>query len=363
MSCSRPARSAVWVSRFSSLAMMAESIGDFLGVLEDVLAVACPELELAQQLDELGMDVVDLELQDGVLALLLDFLFELLLDVFDDLLDAGGMDTAVDDQLLDGQPGHLAPDGVEAREDDRFGRVVHDDVDAGGQLEGADVPSLAADDPALHVIGGQVDHRNRGFHDMLGGRALDGLADDFPGQGLAFLPGFFLNAADDLHGFKPRFILDFFDELALGLLLGQARDALHLLHLLLDQAVDLFFLEVDFLFLLEKPSLLLGEFPFLALHGLEASVQVLFLVQEPALHLVDFLPPVSGLLLEIGLEVDVFLFELGTRPLDDLVGLFAGLFQRLFRLLSGLEDGARGGLFPGEEGDDRHGPDKNGSGT
>ena len=79
------------------------------------------------------------------------------------------MDAAVGDQLLHGQPGHLAPDRVEAREDDRLGRVVDDDVDAGGHLEGADVPALAADDPPLHLVARQVDDRHRRLDDVLGG--------------------------------------------------------------------------------------------------------------------------------------------------------------------------------------------------
>ena len=57
------------------------------------------------------------------------------------------------EQLLERQPGDLAAHAVEAREDDRAGRVVDDEVDPGELLQGADVASLAADDPALHVVG------------------------------------------------------------------------------------------------------------------------------------------------------------------------------------------------------------------
>ena len=51
----------------------------------------------------------------------------------------------------------LAADAVERREDDRVRRVVDDEVDAGQMLERADVAALAADDPALHVVGGELD--------------------------------------------------------------------------------------------------------------------------------------------------------------------------------------------------------------
>ena len=55
----------------------------------------------------------------------------------------------------------LAPHRIEAGEDHRLGRVVDDDVDAGDDLERADVAALAADDPALHVVARQVDDRHR----------------------------------------------------------------------------------------------------------------------------------------------------------------------------------------------------------
>ncbi len=69
----------------------------------------------------------------------------------------------------------LPADGVEARQDDRLGRVVDDDIDARGHLQSPDVAALAADDPALHVVGGQVDDGHRRLDDVLGGGPLDGV--------------------------------------------------------------------------------------------------------------------------------------------------------------------------------------------
>ena len=65
------------------------------------------------------------------------------------------MDAAVGDELGERDPGDLAADRVEARDDDGLGRVVDDQVDAGRLLEGADVAALAADDPALHLVAGR----------------------------------------------------------------------------------------------------------------------------------------------------------------------------------------------------------------
>ena len=46
---------------------------------------------------------------------------------------------------------------IEGGDDDGFRRVVDDEVDARQVLERADVATLASDDSALHVVGGQLD--------------------------------------------------------------------------------------------------------------------------------------------------------------------------------------------------------------
>ena len=81
------------------------------------------------------------------------------------------MDAAVGDQPLDGLLRDLAAVGIEAREDDRAGRVVDDQVDAGGELERADVAPLAADDASLQIVARQIDDRDGGLDRVLGGRS------------------------------------------------------------------------------------------------------------------------------------------------------------------------------------------------
>ena len=69
------------------------------------------------------------------------------------LLDPRRVDAPVLQQLLERHARDLAAHAVEAGEDDRVGRVVDDEVDAGEVLQRADVAALAADDAALHVVG------------------------------------------------------------------------------------------------------------------------------------------------------------------------------------------------------------------
>ena len=54
--------------------------------------------------------------------------------------------------LVRAMPGDLAADRVEAADEHRLGRVIDDQVDARGLLQGADVAALAADDAALHLV-------------------------------------------------------------------------------------------------------------------------------------------------------------------------------------------------------------------
>ncbi len=118
-------------------------------VLEHVLAVRGAVVQPAEHLDQLGMQAVHVGLERCLLARLDHLLLDLGLGLEVHLLDPGGMDAAVGDQALDGQPGDLTADAVEGRQHHRLGRVVDDDVDAGEVLERADVAALATDDAAL----------------------------------------------------------------------------------------------------------------------------------------------------------------------------------------------------------------------
>ena len=122
-------------------------------VVEHVLAVARAVLEPAEQLDDLGGQARDAGLVGGRLAGLAHDEVDLGARLGDDLLDAAGVDPAVGDELGERRSGR--PRGGPGRSRDRTtvsGRVVDDQVDAGGLLEGADVAALAADDPALHLV-------------------------------------------------------------------------------------------------------------------------------------------------------------------------------------------------------------------
>src|SRR4029453_259777 len=171
-------------------------VDDLERVLEDVLAVARPEAQPAEDLDALLVNWTAVRLEDGLLAGVDDVLLDLRLRLVVHLLDPGGMDAAVFDQLRQGDLGNLPADPVERREHDRLRGVVDDEVDARQVLERPDVAALAADDPALYFVGGKLDERNGGLGGMVRRDALKCVRDEVAGAALRLGLGLLLHLPD-----------------------------------------------------------------------------------------------------------------------------------------------------------------------
>ena len=121
-------------------------------MFERVLAVGRPELEPSEKLEELRMKIGDADLEGRGFAVAEQLFFHLTLDFCNQLFDAAGVDPAILDEIGQSLPGDLTPHGLEARQDHGARRVIDDQVDTGGLLEGSDIATLAADDPPLHLI-------------------------------------------------------------------------------------------------------------------------------------------------------------------------------------------------------------------
>ena len=202
--------------------------GDLRGVGQDVLSERGAIAQRAEGLDELGVQVVDAGVEGGLLPGLADALGDEGLGLLVELLDAGGVDAAVGDQVLERNAGGLATHRVEAREHDGLGRVVDDEGHAGDLLEGADVAALAADDAALEVVRGDVDRRDRDLAGLVGGAALDGGRDDLAGGLVGLGADALLGLAQDLRLVADGLGADAGKQLVVGLVGGEAGDALEL---------------------------------------------------------------------------------------------------------------------------------------
>ncbi len=75
-------------------------------------------------------------------------------------------------------------------------RVVDDEVDAGEMLERADVPPLTADDPALHVVGCELDDGDGRLGGVARGDALQRVGDEGPGAAARVRACLLLELAD-----------------------------------------------------------------------------------------------------------------------------------------------------------------------
>ena len=193
------------------------------------------------------------------------------------------MDAAVHNQFLQGQPGNLPADRVKAGDGNGFGGVVDNQVHAGDGFQGADVPALPANDPALHLVVGQGHHGDGGLGGVIRGTALNGGGNDLP----ALLLGLVLHLLFDfldLHGnLVADFLLHGLEQILLGFLLGQLGDLLQGLLLLLFQLLGLGHGVAGFL-------QLFGQLLLLALEGLGFLVQGGFLLLQTALLFAQLRP-------------------------------------------------------------------------
>ena len=254
-------------------------------VVQDVLPIAGAVAQPAQELDQLVVDAVDAHLQHGTLALLLDGGFHLPAGLFHGLLNAGGVDAPVGDELLQGDAGHFPAHRLKAGEGDGLGRVVDNQVHAGEGFNGPDVPALPADDAALHLVVGQGHHADGGFADVVGRAALDGQGDDLPGGFVRVLFGLLLKLPD-FHGLLVgELALQVVQQVLLGLVHREVGDFLQHVKLALLHGLGLFQALLCLL-------VLLVDLVFLALHGFQLFLQALLLLEDAPLLMLDFLAPV-----------------------------------------------------------------------
>ena len=238
------ARFAVFTLAPSSVAMIPARWTTSSVCFEHVLAVARAEAKPAEDLHELLVERTAVRLEDGLLAGLPDDLLELRLRLVVRLLDAGRMDAAVLDQLRQRQARDLAAEPVERREHDRVRRVVDDEVDAGEVLERADVATLPADDPALHVVGRQLDDGDSRLSRVARRDALERVGDEVARAPLRLRARLLLEHAHAPREVVPDELLSTLEQVRLRLLKRHPGDplelpllrGLHLLQLFLELA-------------------------------------------------------------------------------------------------------------------------------
>src|SRR5579862_218349 len=201
---------------------------DLKRVLEDVLPVARAEAETAEDDGELFGERAAVRLEHRLLAGLADELLHLGFRLVVRLLDPRWMDPAVLDELRQREPRDLAPEAVEGRENDRMRCVVDDEVNAGQVLERADVPALAADDPALNVVRRELDHGYGRLGSVTRGNALQRVGDEVACPAAGLRPRFVLEHPHTPGQLVARLRLPPLDEVRPGVCLRHPGDSLEL---------------------------------------------------------------------------------------------------------------------------------------
>ncbi len=313
-------------------------VADFHRMLQDVLGIAGAELQLAQELDQLRVEPVHPGVEGGLLAGLPDIYLQFLGNLFDNLLDAPGMDAAVGDEPFQAAPGHLPPYRVKGAQDDRFRGIVDNDVHPGGGFQGADVAAFPADNAPFHLFVGQGHHRDGLLGHIVRSIAFDGQGDDILGLAVGMLLGLGFDALYQAGGVGPDFPLHGRKEIFLGLGGAHTGQLLQAGVLFLHQVLVALVLDLQFLFLPGRQLMLFDQFGLPFIQQRPFLLQVFLLLEDAALQLVEFVAPLVGLLFKVHLHLQKLVFGLEFGLFPEAVGFLAGfiqnlLAQRLQRLL------------------------------
>ena len=270
-------------------------------------------------------------LEDGVFALLLDGAVDLAARLFDHFLNARGVNTSVGDEALKRNARDLAANGIEARKRDGAGRVVDDEIDARQLLERANVAALAADDTTLHFVAGQINDGDRDLGRVVGGAALNGLGDYLACKLLGVLLDLLL-VVHNLNGlFVGQLVLKGLQQVILGLLNGEARNALENVKLAL-------FKLLDFLRFGVGCGELFGQELFFFCDIVAAVVERLLLLGQAALLLLDLVAALADLFLGLGAEIVDLVLSLENGLLFLGLGGLVSVVKYSFGLVFGRTD-------------------------
>ena len=252
------------------------------GVLQDVLTITGAVAQAAENLDQLRMNAVDAGLEGSTLAFALDDLLHLAASLVNHFLNAGRMDTTVNDQLFECQTCDFTANRIERGQGDRLGRIVDDEVYAGKGFQRADVASLAADNAALHLVVRQRNNRNGRLGYLIGGTALDCGRDDLTGSLLALVLQALIDLAQLDGCIVGCFVFNGLDEHIACFVAGHAGNLFQLFYLLELDALEFF------LFLLACVQLA-AKVIILAVEHIALLVQCFLALNQAALKLLGLI--------------------------------------------------------------------------
>ena len=244
------------------------------------------------------------------------------------LLDARGVNAAVGDEGLERDPPDFAAHRVETREDDCFRSVVDDEIDPRHLLERPDVATFSADDPALHVVAGDVDDRDGRLGGVVGGDALDRDPNDVAGTLVGLFASASLRVADDGRGLLLDVVLDAVDEFGARLVGGHAGDALETVALFRDRILE-------FLLGLGDLTLHRRELVLALVQRLCSTVDGGFALGHAGFERLNLLAAFLVVVLRVLLELEYLVLGLEQGFLLERLGLLLRVLDRTLRVFHG----------------------------
>ena len=158
------------------------------------------------------------QVDGSTLTCLDDLVIKLLLHFLHHFLDAGRMDAAVSNELMESEATGLATDRIETADDDSLWGVIDDYLNAAGSLKGTYVAALTSENAALHLVVVDVENGNAFLNGSLSGYTLDGLNDDFLGLSVGIELGLVHDLVDIAGGSSLCLVLEALHEAAAGLI-------------------------------------------------------------------------------------------------------------------------------------------------
>ncbi|MCG3141819.1 MAG: hypothetical protein HDKAJFGB_03148 [Anaerolineae bacterium] len=190
------------------------------------------------------------------------------------------MNASIADEFVQRDARHFAANRIVRRNDDGFGRIVHDQIHARQHFNRANVAALFADDAPFHFIARQRHQRDGAFHHLVRRNAFDGGGDNFARAALALFARVHFHFADDARGILSRILFHLLQEQLFRLVRTHRGDALNFQQFFVFEFVQPRFGAVHFFFAIFKFAIAVFDLLQPLVCGFTALSQLVFFSRQ-----------------------------------------------------------------------------------
>ena len=132
-------------------------------MLQRILTVGRAIFQLTQRFDNFRMNVANPDFIHCRFAGFTDRMIHFLLRFLIELFDTSGMNTPINDELLQGDTRFFTTYRIKARQDNSLRRIIDNQVHTGHLFKGTNIAPFSSDDASLHFVIRQRNHRDCAF--------------------------------------------------------------------------------------------------------------------------------------------------------------------------------------------------------